>query len=398
MRPGTRGFVYFLPVLVALQAISTDLYLPALPAIVVALDTDVAQVQLTLSVFLAAFAVSQLAFGPLSDRFGRRPLLVLGTMIYVLASLACMVAPSIEVLIAFRFAQAIGACSGSVLGRAVIRDSYAPADAARVLAYVATAMAVAPALGPVVGGWLTVTFGWRATFAALAAFGAVALAGILTLVPETNRRRDRDALRLGVLLANYRELLSSRPFLSRAGVATFAYSGIFAFISGSPYILIEVVGMAPDRFGLCFAAAVLGWAIGSFGGARLGQKLGLEGLLRWGTIMTAAAGVAGLAIALAGPPSVAGVVLPMVLFMVGAGFASPTALALAIGPYPTRAGLASSLVGFLQLGTASLVGVAVGLAYDRSAVPMMAALALVGVAALLARRGAGPAVEQLSSG
>jgi DHA1 family bicyclomycin/chloramphenicol resistance-like MFS transporter len=398
LRSGTHGFVYFLPVLVALQAISTDLYLPALPSIVAAFGTDVARVQLTLSVFLAAFAMAQLVFGPLSDRFGRRPLLLLGTVLYVVASLACMAASSIEMLIACRFAQAVGACSGSVLGRAVIRDAYAPADAARVLAYVATAMAVAPALGPVAGGWLTVTFGWRATFAALAGFGAIAALGVLVLVPETNRKRDPDALRVQVLLANYRELLGSRPFLSRAAVAAFAYSGIFAFISGSPYVLIEVVGLSPDRFGLCFGAAVLGWALGSFGGARLGHRLGLEGLLRWGTILTAAAGLTGLTAALAAAPSVAGVVLPMMVFMVGAGFASPTALALAIGPYPTRAGLASSLLGFLQLTTASLIGIAVGLGYDRSAVPMMTALALVGVGAFMARRGTEPGHESLRRG
>jgi DHA1 family bicyclomycin/chloramphenicol resistance-like MFS transporter len=385
-----RRFVWLLPVLVALQAISTDLYLPALPAISRALAADVTQVQLTLSLFLVAFAIAQLAYGPLSDRFGRRPLLLAGTALYVAASLACMAAPTVEALILFRVLQAVGACCGPVLGRAVVRDVYEPADAARVLAYVATAMALAPALGPILGGWLTEAFGWRATFAALALFGTAALVGILAVLPETNRRPDPTATRPAVLVRNYAELLRERSYLARVAVAAAAYGGIFTFISGSSFVLIDTVGLSPSAYGLAFAVGILGWAGGTFAAGRLGRRLGLAGLLRIGVGLVLTAGTGGLALALTTGLSLAGVVLPMIVYMAGAGFLLPTAMALAIGPYPTRAGLASALLGFLQLSAAAAVGVLLSVAYDGTAVPMMATLVALGLLAALARRAARP--------
>jgi DHA1 family bicyclomycin/chloramphenicol resistance-like MFS transporter len=384
-------FLWLLPVLVALQAISTDLYLPALPAIVLDLGTDVARVQLTLSLFLVAFALAQLVYGPLSDRLGRRRLLLAGTGLYTAASLACMAAPTIEILIVCRVLQAIGACCGPVLGRAVVRDVYEPKDAARILAYIGTAMALAPALGPILGGWLTQAFGWRATFGALALFGAVAIAGILAVLPETNRRLDPTATRPAVLARNYAELLASRRYLACVAVAAAAYGGIFTFISGSAYVLIDVVGLSPFAYGLSFAAGIVGWAAGTFVAGRIGRRIGLDGLLGWGSVMALLAAVGGLAAALLTAPSVAGIVVPMILYMAGAGFMLPTAMALAIGPYPTRAGLASALLGFLQLSAAALVGIALSLAYDGTPLPMMTSLLAVAVVATLARRAIGPA-------
>jgi MFS transporter, DHA1 family, multidrug resistance protein len=388
VHPERRRFIALLPALVALQAISTDLYLPALPSIVIDLRTDVARVQLTLSIFLIAFAVAQLAYGPLSDRFGRRSLLVVGTTIYVAASLACMLARTIEELVLFRLLQAVGACSGPVIGRAVVRDVYEPLEAGRVLAYIATAMALAPAAGPILGGWLTEAFGWRASFAALALFGMGSLLGVLLVLPETNRYKDANAIRPAVLLANYAELLGTRAFLAFAAIAACTYSGIFVFISGSAYVLIDVVGLSPTGYGMSFAAGILGWALGAFLCGQLNPRLGLAGLLAWGTAIAAAAGLIGLAGALTTRPSVVGVVLPMAIFMLGAGFVLPSAMAMAIGPYPTRAGLASALLGFLQLTIAACVGVILSLIYDGTAVPMMGLLAVVTLVALVIWRSA----------
>lgn len=384
-----RAVLFVLPALVAFQAISTDLYLPALPAIGRALAASVEEVQLTLSLFLVGFGVAQLAWGPASDRFGRRPLLLAGTALYVLASLACMVAPSIEALIGFRIVQAVAACSGVVLGRAVVRDLFEPTEAARVLAYLGTAMALAPILGPVLGGWLTLVFGWRSTFAALALFGLAALVGVATAVPETNRRKDPTATRPQVLWANYRTLLAARLYLARVAVAALGYAGIFIFISGSPHVLIDAVGLRPDQYGLCFAAGVAGWMGGTFAAGRLNRRLGLAGLLRAGTRASALAACFGLALALALPPSWPAIVAPMFLFMAGAGFTLPTAMALAIGPYPEKAGLASALLGFLQLLFAAGVGVLVSALYDRTAVPMMAILLATSLVGLLMTRSAG---------
>ncbi len=381
-----RALLLVLPALVAFQAISTDLYLPALPAIGADLRASIEAVQLTLSLFLVGFGVAQLAWGPISDRIGRRPPLLVGTGLYVAASLACLLAPSIEALVGARIVQAVAACSGVVLGRAVVRDLYPPAEAAKVLAYLGTAMALAPILGPILGGWLTSRFGWRSTFAALALFGALAFTGVLLAVPETNRHKNPRALEPRVLLADYRALFADQLYLARVAVAALGYAGIFTFISGSPHVLIDAVGLRPDQYGLCFAAGVAGWMGGTFAAGRLNRRLGLGGLLSLGTRLAAGGGLVGLALALAAPPSWPAVVAPMFLFMVGAGFTLPTAMALAIGPYPHKAGLASALLGFLQLLFAALVGLLVSAAYDRTAVPMMTSLLLVTTGALVLER------------
>lgn len=382
-RVAPRGLFLVLPALVAFQAISTDLYLPALPSIGADLGASVEEVQLTLSLFLVGFGVAQLAWGPLSDRIGRRPPLLAGTGLYVAASLVCLLAPSIEALVGARFVQAVAACSGVVLGRAVVRDLFEPAEAAKVLAYLGTAMALAPIFGPVLGGWLTLAFGWRSTFAALALFGFLSFLGVLLAVPETNRRKDPQATSPARLAANYGALLGDRRYLARVALAGLGYAGIFSFISGSPHVLIDAVGLRPDRYGLCFAAGVAGWMAGTFAAGRLNRRLGLPALLRLGTRLSAVAALTGLGWALAAPPSWPAVVAPMFFFMLGAGFTLPTAMALAIGPYPEKAGLASALLGFLQLLFAALVGLAVSALYDRTAVPMMAALVAVTAAALL---------------
>lgn len=379
-----RRFILLLPPLVAFQAISTDLYLPALPAIVADLATEPARVQLTLSVFLAGFGLAQLVYGPLSDRFGRRPLLLLGTALYVGTSLACMAAETIGQLVLFRFLQGAGACCGPVLGRAVVRDVYPPADAVRILAYLSAAVALAPALGPILGGWLTMGFGWRSTFAALAAFGLVLLAGIVLLLPETNQRKDPHATRPRHLAANYLTLLRDLQYVGFVLVAALAYSGIFAFISGSSYLLIEVVGLSPAAFGLCFSAVVLGYMTGSLITGRFGARLGLRRMLVLGGLLATAAGLVGLTIAVLLPPTIVSIVAPQTAFMVAAGLLLPTAMAGAIGPHPRMTGLASGLLGFIQLAIAALVGVAVGAAYDGTAVAIMATLTLVGAATLLA--------------
>ncbi len=193
-RPDGPVIAVLLTALVAFQALSTDMYLASLPALTRYFSTDVPTVQLTLSVFLIGSALGQLVYGPLSDRFGRRPMLCAGLSVYLASSIACVLAPTIESLIVARFAQAIGSCAGPVLGRAVVRDVHGPVRGARVLAYMSSAMATAPVVAPIVGSYLQVAFDWRANFVVLALFSLAVLLGVLALLAETNRTRDRRAL------------------------------------------------------------------------------------------------------------------------------------------------------------------------------------------------------------
>lgn len=384
--PDSLSIRVLLTALVAFGPLSTDLYLPSLPTLVRVFDTDVATVQLTLSIFLVGFAVSQLVYGPMSDRFGRRPTLLVGVTIYLAASAVCAMTSSIDALIAARFFQALGACCGPVVARAVVRDVFGRDRAATVLAYMSMAMALAPAVGPMLGGVLTEWFGWRANFMLLTLFACGILAAVWSMLGETNAHRDEEALRPGRLTANYLLLMRNRGFVGYVLVVAFSYSGIFSFISGSSFVLIGQLHLTPAQYGASFGAVVLGYMLGTFLAGRLTPRLGGARMIRIGTLLSLGGGLVGGVLALTGVLHLLAIVVPVFLFILGAGLTLPNASANAVGPYPTMAGLASSLLGFAQMAIAAVVGIVVGHLNDGTALPMMGAIGLVGLGALLAHR------------
>ena len=385
-RPDSVAVAALLTMLVAFGPISTDMYLPSLPALVADFQSDVPTVQLTLSAFLVAFAVSMLVYGPLSDRFGRRPVLIGAIVIYVLSSIACALAPTIEALIVARTFQAVGCCAGPVLARAVVRDVYGRERAAMVLSYMGTAMALAPAIGPVLGGWLQVVYGWQATFWVLTGFSGLALVGVLLMLDETNAHRNPDATSPRGLLRSYAALLSHRGYLGYVATISACYSIIFCFISGSSFVLIQVVGLTADVYGLCFAAMVIGYMSGTFISGRIGRRVGIDRLILAGAAISTAAGAVMAGFAWAGEATVATVVIPQVIAMLGVGLVFPNCQAGAIGPFPTMAGAASSLLGFSQMGVAAAVGLAIGHAFDGTARPMATGIAIAALLTLLSFR------------
>lgn len=376
------GLAILLTTLVALGPLSTDLYLPALPTLTQIFATDVARVQLTLSVFLAGFAVAQLFYGPLSDRYGRRPAMLVGLVVYLLSSVACMLAPSIDTLIAARFFQALGACAGPVLGRAIVRDVYGPVQAARVLAYISGAMAIAPMIGPFFGGWLTVWFGWRANFAALALFSAVQTVVIFAMLRESNAHRDPTATQPRRILENFRALLAARRYLGYLLCVSFSYAALFSFISGSSFVLIQLHGLSPQWFGASFGVVVTGYICGTLITGRFTLRLGPPRMVWMGALLGAAAGTLMVVLALFEVRSVWAVLLPMFVYMAATGLVMPNAHGGALAPYLKMAGAASALMGFVQMALAAGVGIVVGQAYDGTAIPMTGAIALCGWAVL----------------
>ncbi|MBI1777648.1 MAG: multidrug effflux MFS transporter [Proteobacteria bacterium] len=383
-RPDGPAIAVLLTALVAFQALSTDMYLASLPALMEYFSTDVPTVQLTLSVFLIGSALGQLFYGPLSDRFGRRPVLCAGLSVYLASSIACALAPSIEILILARLAQAIGSCSGPVLGRAVVRDVHGPVAGARVLAYMSSAMAMAPVLAPIAGSYLQVAFGWRANFVVLAGFSLAVLMSVVIFLAETNRSRDPSALELRRLIANYGGLFADRRYVGFVAVLSCTYGSIFAFISGSSFVVIDLIGVDTSHFGYVFGGVVLGYVSGAFAAGRLGPRLGIERLVLAGALINTAAGAFGAALAWAGVVNLWAVAAPMTLVLFGNGLIFPTAIAGAIAPYPNKAGVASAMMGFVQLASAALFGTAVGYLADQSSRPMMTAVALVSAAGLAA--------------
>jgi DHA1 family bicyclomycin/chloramphenicol resistance-like MFS transporter len=264
-----------------------------------------------------------------------------------------------------------------------VRDIYGRERAARMLSYMGMVMALAPAVGPILGGIVEVHFGWRANFLALAAFGLTMLVATLVILPETNQWKSRDATRPGRLVANYLGLLRHRSYIGYVLVVACAYSGIFSFISGSSFVLIGLLGLSPDVYGFCFAAIVVGYMVGAFLSGRFTVALGLERMVQLGTTVQVLGGLAGVALYAAGIVTVSSIVGPVVVFMIGTGLAMPNAQAGAIGPFPRMAGSASALLGFFQMGLAALVGIVVGHGSGSSALTMMAAIALVALGGAL---------------
>jgi DHA1 family bicyclomycin/chloramphenicol resistance-like MFS transporter len=372
---------FVLTAVVGLGALSIDMFLPSLPTIAAVFGAEAATAQLTVTLFLMAFAAAQLVYGPLSDRFGRRWVLIGGLGLYAVAGLACALAPTIGVLIGGRVLQALGGGAGPVVGRAVIRDLYDRERAARVFSYMGTAQALNPMLAPI--GYVHEAFGWRAIFFVLAGAGALFVALMIAGVSETNIRRDPTALQPGRMSRNVTELLTDRSYVAYVLVNALMFGGQFAFISGSSFVLIGVLGVSPSVFGLCFGAVAVGIMTGTFLSGRFGARLGLDRTILSGTALGAAAGLTLAGLAWSGILTVAAVIGPMFVFAVGLGLTLPNGMAGAVGSFPRMAGLAAAVAGFLQMTGSALYSVAVGQFYDGTARPMTTAIALAGAAALV---------------
>ncbi len=361
---------------VALGPLATDLYLPSLPSIGRAFEVSVGEAQLTLSVFLIGFALSQLIYGPLSDRFGRRPVMLFGLVVFLAASIFCSFAWSLEVLLVGRLLQSLGICAGPVLGRAVVRDAWGPDRSARILSYTGSAMALAPAIGPIIGGFLEAAFGWRSSFHALSLFALALLAFVYLRLPETNRSPDPNALRPLRIAGNFLVLLHHRSYLGFMLIAALSYAGLFVFIAGSSFLLIDDLGLSPQLYGFSFAAVIFGYILGSFTSGRFGERFGRDRMLALGVLSGLFAAALGLVLSLSGVLAVWSVVGVTALYFMAAGFMLPNAVAGALRHYPHMAGSASSLMGFVQMSIAAVLGIAVGQLHDGSHVPMAAAIAL----------------------
>ncbi len=369
MPPGLT--VLILSLLLGLQPLTTDLYLPALPALTQGFGASMPQAQLTLTALLLAFGISQLIWGPLSDRFGRRPILLLGLGVYLLAATASALAPNMQMLIVWRTLQGAAMGAAVMCARAIVRDLYTPAQGARVMSKALSGLGVLACLGPPLGGLLALWFSWRVALLTLSLFGAVSLGLIALRFAETVPQKNFNALKLATLMRTWLRIGRHPTFVAFSALSTASYGGLFTFLAASSFVFIKVLGWSSGGYGMLMFSNALAYLAGTFLCRYWLSRVGVRrALARAGALSVTGGSLMGV-LALAGVQSSWAIMLPQYLFMLGHGVHQPCSQSGAIGPFPQSAGAASAMNGFLMMVAAFLVGSWLGTHMDGSIFPMV---------------------------
>ena len=362
--------VLVLAMLLGIQPVTTDLYLPALPALMAGFGASMTQAQLTLSALLLAFGCSQLLWGPLSDRFGRRPILLSGLAAYVAASVGATFAQTIDLLVAWRVVQGVAMGAVVVCARAIVRDLYEPAEGARVMSKGLSGLGVLACFSAPVGGVIASGFGWRYALFALAVFGCIALALIALRFKETVAVKNPSALRPATMVSVWRRILASPTFLAYSALSAASYGGLFTFLATSSFVFIQVLGLSNTSYGALMFINSLFYIFGTFLCRRWLPRFGVQKSVALAAFFTLAGGTGMGLLAYLGVGSVWAIMVPQVIFMIGHGIHQPCSQSGAIGPFPKAAGAASALNGFAMMVVAFAVGAYLGTHMDGTVRPL----------------------------
>ena len=365
-----RPSLFILIAMSAIGPIALNIFIPSMPGLQATFATDYATVQLTLTFYLAALAVAQLFIGPISDRFGRRPVFLCGTVVYVFASIACLFAGSIEQLIVGRIFQAAGGSAGIVLARAIVRDVYERDQAASMIGYVTMAMVVAPMLSPAIGGVLDQWAGWQSGFYLVTVLGVVLLAFAWTQLPETNHQRAVSA-GFARLARNCTTLLGEPLFLGYAFNSAFGSCIFFSFLAGAPYVTTEVMGGTPAQYGFYFILVSFGYMFGNFLSGRFAQRAGVDRMVTSGTLIALGGLTVLVTFTVLDIQQPYAIFAPMGLVAISNGLNIPSATAGAISVRPEFTGAGAGLAGFFQLGLGASATLVVGALHDGTRLPMV---------------------------
>ena len=371
-----------LSALMSFSSISTDMYLPALPTLVTDLHTDIGRVELTISSFLIGFSLGQLFWGPISDRIGRRLPIAAGLILFIVGSFGCAYSETIGQMLAWRVVQAVGACAGPVLARAMARDLYARERSAQMLSLLILMMAVAPLVGPLLGGQILAFWSWRAIFLILMVFGLLALVG-LWLLPETLPPSRRSTVPLRDTLSSYLSLARDPRLFIYAIAGGFYYAGCYAFIAGTPFAYIDYYHLSPEVYGVLFGANVVGLMALNYLNSRLVVRFGSERIFRFGAWIVALSGVVLAINSRYGYGGVPGLAIPIFCFMSVSGFIVANSVASALASFPRQAGSASSLVGAMHYGSGVLSAAMLGWFADGTPWPMGWIVGAAGIGCLV---------------
>jgi MFS transporter, DHA1 family, multidrug resistance protein len=382
-RQGYYRLALILGAQTAMGPLAIDTYLPALPTITRELATSAAAVQLSLSVYFIGIALGQAVYGPLSDRYGRRPPLFAGLALFVAGSLGCALAPNVGVLVAFRFVQALGGCAPLVVPRAIVRDLFDERDSVRMLSVLMLVMGLAPILAPLVGGQMLQYFGWRSIFWAYVVYGSalllVAAVGLEESLPPERRTRQP----IGAVLEIYRRLLTDWRYLGYVLAGGLVFAGLLAYISASPFIFIELYRISPQRFGLYFGSNAIGIITASQINRFLVHRYTARQILQFVLWITLTASIGLLFGGYTNYAGLVGIVIPLWFFIAMHGIVSPNTTALAMNPYGAVAGSASALLGTVQFGLGAAAGSLISALADGTARPFVSVVAGCGIGAFL---------------
>ena len=392
--------VMMLTLLLGIQPITTDLYLPALPTLQRELGASVSATQLTLSALIICFGFGQLVCGPLADRFGRRPVLLWGLGLYTVASVLSAMAQSIETLVIWRALQGAAMAAAVTCGRSMVRDLFKPHEGARVLSKALGGLGVIAILSPLLGGVLVQWLNWHAALLMLALFGAVTLAFVALRFEETVPRRNSKATHLKPLLQNWVSVLANPSFRAWAALLACAYGGLFVMLAGSSFVFINVLGASRVALGAILASNALAYTAGTVLCRRLLRRHGLRGTVKRGAFFTLAGGVGMAALSLLGVHTIWAIMLPQYLFAIGHGIHQPCGQAGTVGPFPEKAGTAASLSGFVMMVSAFGAGLWMGHTLNGTVYPLTLtvgafSVALCSVAWTLVQRHGDPAAAVL---
>ncbi|KFI05670.1 multidrug effflux MFS transporter [Massilia sp. BSC265] len=381
-RPSEGRMTVLLGMLAAFGALAIDLYLPALPTIGAELGATPSAVQLSVTLFLAGFTIGMLFCGPLSDRLGRRPVLLGGVALFALSSLGCMMAGSVEQLIAARLLQALGGGAAFVLSRVVVRDLFPGVAAIRMLSLLAMVSALAPLLAPLAGSGLMTLFGWRGTFAALVAWALLAFAVVWTMLPESLPPQRRVQVSPMKLFGVYRSLLGDRAVVGLLLAGGMSFAAMFAYITAGPFYFIELHGFTPVQYSLVFAANAFGIFLANFVNRRCATHPGPEAMMRIGCVL-ALAGAMLLLAAVLGRASVWVAMIGLFAVVSMTGLLGANGIGLLMARFPNQSGAAAGLFGAAQFGLGALASVAVSLLHDERGLAMAGVILSVSTFSLL---------------
>uniref|UniRef100_A0A2A4Z507 Bcr/CflA family efflux transporter n=1 Tax=OCS116 cluster bacterium TaxID=2030921 RepID=A0A2A4Z507_9PROT len=354
------GMTILLAAITSIQPLSTDLYLPSMLSIAAFYETDMAHVQFTLTAFMVGFIVGQIIYGPFTDKYGRKPIMLISLGVYIFGTLICLFAGNIETLVLGRFFQAVGGSGPVIISRAVVRDRHKGAAAGRMLASMGFIMGFVPLIAPVIGGFIETYLGWQAHFYVFLGFGSMLILLVIFFLPETINQKTTAKLTPRGFVKIYDGLFASKVFRFFSARIGFGFGGLFAFITGSSYYMQTRFELTPKQFGFAFASVVVGFMLGALLGGRLTGRVGVYKTIFFGTSLQIVGGISMFLLHNAGVFHVAQIAFPMFLYLLGNGIIMPQSQAGSMAEFPHKAGAASSLSGVVQVSFGAVTGALVG--------------------------------------